>query len=90
MSNRKRRYGRNRGNGRFTNELPENINTITPTEEYWRRNAAEKNCMCCGKEFLSQGKHNRLCRTCSQIDAGDEFGLTIGYALPNSDHHKMT
>lgn len=30
-------------------------------------------CMCCGKVFLSEGPHNRLCDECRQIGATAEF-----------------
>lgn len=26
--------------------------------------AKERNCMCCGKKFMSAGFHNRLCNQC--------------------------
>lgn len=30
-----------------------------------RRKATVRACMCCGKEFLSEGAHNRLCTYCA-------------------------
>lgn len=30
----------------------------------------KRNCMCCQKEFLSDGPHNRLCTRCRSKDSG--------------------
>ncbi|GAB1361995.1 hypothetical protein MASR1M32_12310 [Rhodobacter sp.] len=41
-----------------------------------RANAAAKRgprpCMCCGREFASEGIHHRLCNSCRHRDAGDD------------------
>lgn len=31
-----------------------------------RKGSTERACMCCGKTFLSEGAHNRLCGACRQ------------------------
>lgn len=31
-----------------------------------RKGSSERACMCCGKSFLSEGPHNRLCGACGR------------------------
>lgn len=37
-----------------------------------------RKCMCCPKEFVSEGIHNRLCGRCRNIDAGFD---AVGYHI---------
>jgi hypothetical protein len=32
------------------------------------RNVANRPCLCCGKQFASEGAHNRLCYVCRRLD----------------------
>lgn len=34
--------------------------------ERQKRTAGERPCMCCGRTFLSEGIHNRLCQSCGR------------------------
>ncbi len=35
-----------------------------------RKGTTQRACMCCGKTFLSEGAHNRLCGACRNRSAG--------------------
>lgn len=40
------------------------------SEQARRKGTTERACMCCGKTFLSEGAHNRLCGGCRNRSAG--------------------
>ncbi|MCG3177457.1 MAG: hypothetical protein MOGMAGMI_02431 [Candidatus Omnitrophica bacterium] len=49
---------------RLSPEAPQEI------KPHRRKGTTERACMCCGKPFLSEGPHNRLCGACRNRSAG--------------------
>jgi len=39
----------------------------TAIKPHRRKGTTQRPCMCCGKPFLSEGAHNRLCQGCRRL-----------------------
>lgn len=54
----------------------DHLSPAAPSAPTLRKPRRQRLCMCCGKTFLSEGAHNRLCTTCRALSVSP-YALAI-------------